>query len=125
MNRLQKLVAENGGVENFRCFAICRKFDLMTPFGFGLSSDRNSTWAECRISENRYQLEEGYKITLVPLDLSFASEDYYQEDVYSMFQSGHMIVKTSEAQHVEHIREVEYLCGKAYLYHDSDVVVMA
>ena len=73
---VSEFIKENGGVENFRCFAQMRRIEMVIPFmGISVVSDSNMTWMECKIDERHYKVEDGYKITLVPLQEGFAKED--------------------------------------------------
>ena len=82
------------------------------PFSSLCLCDPNDTdWAECEIVEDRYIVDEGYKITLRPIDEHFAREDFYQADFVSLMKSGH-IVKKSPTTHIEHVRFAEPIgCG--------------
>ena len=116
-------INQHGGIENFRCFTQLPMIDMKTPFGFVICGD-NYTWTECKINENRYTVEEGYKITLEPLDREhFTWEHYEQSDFMQLVKMGAILPKTENNQRVEHIITAEHLCGDAYLVHEGDVVV--
>lgn len=121
-NNVEKLIAENGGIENFRCFARMGKIETVTPFGFCLVSGNKETWTECRIDESRYKVSEGYKITLRSLDPMFTYDHYYQCDFLSMINSGFIIIKTSSDQIIQHVSCLEHLCGNAFIRHEADIV---
>lgn len=104
---LEKLIEDNGGIENFRCF---------TQMG------KKETWTECKIDESRYKVSDGYKITLRSIDPMFTYDHYYQSDFMSLMKSGWIIVKTSDKQTIQHIKWLEHLCGKAYVVHEADIV---
>lgn len=121
---VSEFIKENGGVENFRCFAQMRRIEMVIPFmGISVVSDSNMTWMECKIDERHYKVEDGYKITLVPLQEGFAKEDFYQSDFMSLIRSGCIIPKESDDQHVERVHFIEPLCGSAYIVHEGDAVV--
>ena len=121
---VSEFIKENGGVENFRCFAQMRRIEMVIPFmGISVVSDSNMTWMECKIDERHYKVEDGYKITLVPLQEGFAKEDFYQSDFMSLIRSGCIIPKESDDQHVEQVHFIEPLCGSAYIVHEGDAVV--
>lgn len=77
---------------------------LGLPFtGLCLCDANDTDWTECEIVEDRYSVDEGYKVTLRPIDKNFAREDFYQEDFISLMKSGH-IVKKEPSTHIEHVR---------------------
>lgn len=106
----KKLVEENGGIANFRCFALMGKITTITPFGLCLVSGDNETWTECRIDEERYKVEDGYKITIRSNDPSFSYDHYYQHDFMEMVKAGFIIIKTNDSQHIEHVKWIERSC---------------
>lgn len=113
----------HGGIENFRCFAQLPIINMRTPFGFCITGDER-TWVECKINESRYKVDDGYKISLEPLDKEhFTWEHYYQSDFMQLVKSGHIIAKTHSDQSVQHIVMAEHLCGAAYLIHEGDIVI--
>lgn len=120
---LEKLIKDNGGIENFRCFAKMGKIEMVTPFGFCMVSGDKETWTECKIDENRYKVADGYKVTLRSLNPMFTYDHYYQSDFMSMVKEGFIIVKTSDNQTIQHIKWMEHLCGKAYVVHEADIVI--
>lgn len=128
MNRdfwdVNKYINENGGIENFRCFARMRRISMVIPImGISVISDDDETWVECKVDEKYYKVKDGYKITLIPMQDGFAKEDYYQNDFMCSIRNGCIIPKTSSDQHVEHVRFIEPLCGSAYVVHEGDAVV--
>jgi hypothetical protein len=118
------LINKHGGVENFRCFAQLPMVEMRcTPFGLSITGDKYS-WVECKINENRYRVDDGYKISLEPLDtIHFTWEHYEQSDFMKLFERGSILVKTKEEQSVQHITMAEYLCGSVYIIHEADIVV--
>lgn len=91
---LNKMISENGGIENFRCFAQMGFIEEVIPcFGLAMISGDKQTWVECCIDESRYKIEDDYKITLKSLDPRAYKEDYYQSDFMSLVKSGHILVK--------------------------------
>ena len=125
---LKDLVADCGGIENFRFFGHLNKYDLITPFGFALSS-YSDDWVECKIEDDPsagdlYTLEHGYKVNIVPAnDNRYAGYKFYQSDLLSMLKEGCFILKTSDEQHIEEKEGYEYLCGSAYLHHQWSEIV--
>ena len=113
----------HGGIENFRCFALLPCIECRTPFGICMTGD-NYTWVECKINESRYKIDDGYKISLEPLDKEhFTWEHYYQSDFMQLVKSGHIIAKTRSDQSVKHVVMRENIGGAAYLIHEADIVV--
>lgn len=77
-------------------------FALMNPlcgFGFFADADKHD-WVECEIVEDRYKVDDGYKVTLKPLDNNYAYEHFYQEDFISLMKSGHIVEKTNDSLHI-------------------------
>lgn len=103
-------------------------FALMRPicdfiFGFGVIVDADEqNWVECKIVEDRYKVDEGYKVTLKPLDNNYASEHFYQEDFISLMKSGHIIKKTNDSLHIEHEEIHIPLTDTVYLVFNGDYV---
>lgn len=92
------------------------------PFTSLCLCDANDTdWAECEIVEDRYSVDEGYKITLRPIDEHFAREDFYQPDFVSLMESGH-IVKKESSTHIEHVRFAEPIGCGLYVITEANLV---
>lgn len=110
------------GIENVRFFAQVGKIEAIIG-NFSVSSSNKTTWVECKITEDRYKVSDGYKITLQPLDyMNYVSENYYQSDFESLINSGNILMKENDGDCVEHIKWIEPLCGSAYLIHEADVI---
>ena len=104
-------------------------FILMHPMEnfFGIcftSSITREKWVECEIVENRYKLADGYKVELKSIEDGYGIETFYQEDFESMVESGYIIPKTNDKQHVKEIEWIEYLCDNVYLKHSAYVVTI-
>lgn len=106
-------------------------FCLMHPIDntfacFGISFVSSSDapcWFECYVDEERYKVEDNYKITLRALN-GGAYEHYYQDDFLSLIYEGLIIPKTSEDMHIENINWVEPIPNTiAYLQHSGQCVV--
>lgn len=121
-NEFVDLINSFGGVENAEFFAIMNKFEVITPFGVGLSSSRGATYTLCKIDESRYKVEDGYKITLQPIDNRFAHEHYYIDDFISLMKCGIIVPKTNENTCIVHHKVAEPLYGSATLIHEFDTV---
>lgn len=118
-----KFINAHGGIENFRCFSLLPMITMRTPFGFCITGDRY-TWVECKINESRYHVDDGYKISLEPLDReNFTWEHYEQSDFMQAIKYGTILPKTRKDQTVQHIVMAEHICGDAYLIHEADIVV--
>ena len=103
-------------------FCQMETFDVITPFGFGITSGKKS-WTECVVSEHRYRLEDNYKISLVPIDPRFAGRDFYICDFESLLEDGLILEKTNENQHIEFVSWTEELTPTVYVEHSGYVVV--
>lgn len=91
-------------------------------FAFTSSMDRES-WVECEVIENRYKVDEGYKVELKAIEPGYGVETFYQCDFKSMLDMGQIIRKSCDNQHVEELQWIEPLCGAAYLVHSGSFVV--
>lgn len=103
-------------------------FVLMHPLeGFGFfaftSSSTREKWVECKIVEDRYKVDDGYKVTLKSIEDGYGWEHFYQSDFKSMLRTGSGIVKKESAkQHVEEVFFVEPLTAAAYLVHSAYII---
>lgn len=88
---------------------------------FCLCDANDTDWTECIIREDRYKVDDGYKVTLVPIDQRFAHEDYYQSDFVSLMKSGH-IVKKSPTTCIEHITFAESVGCGLYVITEANIV---
>ena len=119
---LRELVADCGGIENFRFFGTLDKYDMMTPFGFALTS-LSDDLVECKIEDDTscgdlYTFALGYKVRIAPAnDHRYASRLFYQSDLLSMLKEGCVLLKTSDNQHIEEKEGFEHLHGNAYVHH--------
>lgn len=57
-----------------------------------ISSSTPLKWVPCSVHEERYKLEDGYKITLCPTIPGFVQEHFYQMDLALMVRSGSALV---------------------------------
>ena len=87
---------------------------------FTASSDLD-VWTECKIVEDRYKLDDGYKLTIESLD-GFGKDDYYQSDFKSLVRSGDIIERTSDTQHVEFIKWAESITPNVHVIHEANIV---
>lgn len=70
--------------------------------GFYIANGNRSDWVECIIDESEYKVDDGYKVTFVPIDPQYASRSFYQSDIYDM-----IIKKISDDMKVR--IDVEYI----------------
>lgn len=99
-------------------------FALMSPicgFGFFVNADKRD-WVECVIIENQYKVDEGYKVTLKPLDNNYASQHFYQCDFISMMEKGYIVEKTNDSLHIEHEKIHIPLTDIVYLVYSGDYI---
>jgi len=85
---IEKLVAEYGA-KNLRFFMPMRKLHSLQGFGIPMaftSSDDPYDITECVIDENRYKVDEGYKITFRAIDEDYGYENYYQMDFNNIYK---------------------------------------
>lgn len=104
MKELKEIIEENG-IENVMFIADMKPLNTILGFGFTSSSDPDFA-VPCKISEKRYKVSEGYKITLQPIYPQFASENYYQSDLQMMINQG--MVKMFIQESSSRIPTVEY-----------------
>lgn len=99
--------------------------DTVTDYGFiRLANAGDSDWVECVIDESHYKVDEGYKVTLVPLSDKFASRHFYQCDFISMMNSGHIVkVEDNKKYSVEHVVYHEPLVDGIPIVHSANVLV--
>lgn len=110
-------------LRNMHFFAQMEGVRSIPILGIGIS-DGNCTWRECVIDEERFPLEENYKITLRAIDGSYGYEHYYMMDFLSMLEQGAILVTNQNNAHVEHIVWEEPIGNTGYIYHhEADVVV--
>jgi len=112
------------GIENVRFFAQMEQIEAILPWGMAMVSSNNTTWVECKIDEDRYKVEEGYKLTLKSLDPRFTYNHYYQSDFESLVKEGCILIKDNEDAYIEHIKWSEPLFGNVCVIHEADVVTL-
>ena len=96
---------------------------------FGIISMVNSDdphWVECKLEPYDFDGFE-YKLYVAPVDSNIQGiekhRSFYTSDFTSLLKSGHIIEKTSEAQHIEVIEWIKPICGAAYIHGFTEVVV--
>jgi hypothetical protein len=89
------------------------------------SSDTPWEWMECYIDEERYRVDDNYKVTLRALN-GCAYKHYYQDDFISLMKQGLIVKKISDKMHAEFVDFIEPIPGTiAYLHHQGSVLVEA
>lgn len=78
------------GINNVRIFGMMHQLEhLMPSLGLGfVSTDGPVIRAEMSLSESRYEVKDGYKITLKSTDSTVGIEHFYQMDFNSLVESG-------------------------------------
>ena len=103
-------------------------FCLMRPiqsiFGISFTSSLDELeWVECYVDEERYKVDDGYKITLRAVD-GRAYEHYYQSDFLQLMWEGLIVPKTSDDIHAEYVSFDEPILDTvAYIHHEGQVLV--
>lgn len=103
-------------------------FCLMHPIQsfFGISFTTSSDepeWFECEVVEDRYKVDDNYKITLRDIN-GQAHETYYQDDFLSHMYYGLIIPKTNDDMHIETVSFDEPIPNSiAYIHHEGQCVV--
>lgn len=91
MLNIQKL-AEKYGKENLIVkFKMLPLHSAMGLFNYTTSSDK-AQGVHCKIVEDRYQVEEGYKIGIQSISAGFGGETFYQSDFSQLVQDGRITV---------------------------------
>lgn len=98
----------------------CTDFGIISMVNTG-----DSHWVECKLEPYEFDGFK-YKLYATPVDPDLRGVErhrcYYTCDFASMLESGHIIEKTSEFQHIEKIEWIEPLCGAAYIHWSGEVV---
>lgn len=108
-------------------YILTRPMDYIPILGLYLGKTYGPTtpmvWAEFEIVEERYKVEDGYKVELRAINPVYGKETFYQCDFESMIESGNIIKKTGDRQHVEEVTWMEPLWENVRLVHTASVVV--
>ncbi len=106
-------------------FCLMRPIETFMGIISFTSSDTPFEWFECFVDENRYKVDDNYKITLRAVN-GCAYEHYYQDDFMSLMRQGLIVKKTSDKMHAEIVDFIEPIPGTiAYLHHQGSVLVEA
>ena len=113
--------------KNAHYFILTRPMDYFPIFGmyFGKTYGAGypEVWAEFEVVEERYKIDDGYKVELKAVDPVYGRESYYQSDFDGLIDAGLIVKKTSDRQHVEEVTWMEPLCGSVKLVHTASVLV--
>lgn len=113
--------------KNAHYFFETSKMYPIALYGLGIqmkSSNDPTTWVEATIVEDRYNVDDGYKLTLAAIDPLYGTESYYQCDFVSLLNKGIIIKKDEHHQRVEHFKCAELLCDNVFLIHEADFVTI-
>ena len=102
-------------------------FVLLHPLEefFGItftSSSSREKWVECEIIEKRYKISDGYKVELKPIEDGYGNEIFYQSDFESLINTGIIIPKINENQHVEEIEWIEQFHRDLFIKHNAYII---
>lgn len=102
----------------------CKMRPIESIFGISFTSSSDELeWFECYVDEERYKVEDNYKITLRAID-GRAYEHYYQTDFLSLMFEGSIVPKTSNDIHVEYMSFDEPIPDTiAYIHHEGQILV--
>lgn len=102
----------------------CKMRPIQSIFGIGFTSSSDALeWFECYVDEERYKVEDNYKITLRAID-GRAYEHYYQSDFLHLMWEGFIVPKTSDDIHVEYVSFDEPIPNTiAYIHHEGQLLV--
>lgn len=102
------------GIENKKYMLKMSRLEPVPMLGICIkSSNAEEHWVSCHIDEERYKLEDGYKITLKADNPIYGYEHYYQEDFISLLKRGIIVDVTGKDTKIEQRVKVINLGGKA------------
>lgn len=84
---------EKHGIENCLFMTPMRPVNQIMFIRYKSSSDPEVT-VPCRIDEDRYKIEDNYKITLKCTYPQFGKEHYYMSDLAQLIDQGHIELYT-------------------------------
>jgi hypothetical protein len=84
-NDLLDYIAEKG-IENVRFIVPMKQTGIISPLGLMISSNDPDYPTKCKITENRYQLKDNYKISLTPCEYEGYIEHYYISDLIGLIK---------------------------------------
>lgn len=111
---------------NAHYFVPMRPMSRIPGFFSFVSSSDPEYFVECEVQP--YDIEcIDYKCYLVPVDeackYNFGKEEFYTSDFKSLVESGYIIKKEHEDDHVEFFEMGEPVCGRAFIRHEGQRIV--
>lgn len=102
----------------------CLMHPIQSFFGISLTTSSDEPeWFECEVVEDRYKVDDNYKITLRAIN-GQAHETYYQDDFLHLMYGGFIVPKTSDDIHVEYVSFDEPIPNSiAYIHHEGQLLV--
>lgn len=102
----------------------CKMKPIQSIFGIAFTASSDALeWFECYVDEERYKVEDNYKITLRDIN-GRAYEHYYQSDFLQLMYEGFIVPKTNDDIHVENVSFNEPIPNTiAYIHHEGQVLV--
>jgi hypothetical protein len=92
------------GKDKIRFFVPMRQVNVVPFIGWGFTSSTDPEYlTECYIDEDRYKVDDEYKITLRACDPYFGYEHYYQCDLAGLITSERIYIK-EDGEHVENVK---------------------
>lgn len=97
-------------------------YSLIDIIGFSISNS-DLDWRLCEVDESRYNIEDGYKITLVGCGNEIVQHSYYQIDFLSLLKSGNILYSDPTIPTcIENVSWIEPLTNNTYIVHNATVV---
>lgn len=87
------------------------------------SSSSKAKWVECIIVEDRYKVDDNYKVTLKSINENYGTETYYQMDFDTALKCGDIVKKTDNNWHKEKVKLYTHFYKDIFLVTDADTVV--
>lgn len=110
--------------KNSHYFTLMRPLHFVPIIGWAFTeSTDKEQWVECEIVEDRYKIEDGYKVTLKAVKEGFGQETLYQSTFESCLRTGRIIEKTKESQHEEKLVWYEPLTDSVNIRCEASVLV--
>ena len=104
-------------------FILMHPLEGMAIPGFGAivytSSDTREKWVECEIVEERYKIDDGYKIELRSIEPGFGKETFYIEDFLSNIESNYRVVKKEPGMECVEVHWEEPLTSTVKVHHSA------
>ena len=99
-NALMKMV-EKHGIHNLTFKMKSRPIRHICGLIAYTTSNDKEIEVSCHITEEQYQLSEGYKVTLTPYAPSFSKESFYQSDLISLIRRGSVTVQDPDGNPID------------------------